>query len=51
MDWRDVRIRVSYQIRRKRERKKGDGQKEEKNSHPFLLYLKLCSHLFFSLVF
>jgi hypothetical protein len=32
MDWRDVRIRFSYQIKRKEERKKGGSQKEEENS-------------------
>jgi hypothetical protein len=38
MDWNDVEIRVFYQIKRKRERKRReDGQKEEENSHPFLL--------------
>jgi len=38
MDWNDVEIRVFYQIKRKRERKRrGDGQKKEENSHPFLL--------------
>jgi hypothetical protein len=35
MDWRDVRIRFSYQIKRKEERKKGGSQKEEENSTLF----------------
>jgi hypothetical protein len=35
MDWRVVRIMVSYQIKRKRERKRGGSQKEEKNSTIF----------------
>jgi len=30
MNWRDVRIRVSYQIKRKRERKRGSDQKDKK---------------------
>jgi hypothetical protein len=30
MNWRDVRIRVSYQIKRKRERKRGGDQKDKK---------------------
>jgi hypothetical protein len=35
MDWRDVRIRFSYQIKKKEERKKGGSQKEEENSTLF----------------
>jgi hypothetical protein len=35
MDWRDVRIRFSYQIKRKEKRKKGGSQKEEENSTLF----------------
>jgi hypothetical protein len=42
MDWRDAGIRVSYQIKTKREiNRRGGGQKKEENSHPFLLYPKL----------
>jgi hypothetical protein len=32
MDWRNVGIRISYQIKRKRERKWWGSQKEEENS-------------------
>jgi hypothetical protein len=35
MDWRAVGIMVSYQIKRKRERKRGGNQKEEENSTLF----------------
>jgi hypothetical protein len=41
-----VGIRVSYQIKRKRERKEG-GQKEEEKLYPFLLHPKLCSHMLY----
>jgi hypothetical protein len=51
MDWRVVRIMVSYQIKRKREKKGGAARKKKENSHPFLLYLKLCFHPLSSLVF
>jgi hypothetical protein len=30
----------------KKTKKRGDSQKKERNSHHFLLYLKLCFHLF-----
>jgi hypothetical protein len=46
MDLRDLGIRVSYQIKRKR----GGDQKEEEKLHPFLMYLKLYSHLLYLLV-
>jgi hypothetical protein len=32
MDWRDVRTRVSYQIKKKK-RKRGGGQKKEEKLH------------------
>jgi hypothetical protein len=35
MDWRAVGIMVSYQIKRKRERKRGGNKKEEENSTLF----------------
>jgi hypothetical protein len=35
MDWRVVGIRVSYEIKRKKERKRGGEHKEEENSTLF----------------
>jgi hypothetical protein len=42
-----VGIRVSYKIKKERKKREEGDQKEEENSHHFLLYLKLCFHLFF----
>jgi hypothetical protein len=46
MDWTDVGMRVSYQIKRKRERKRGGDQKKEENSTIFSYtrnYALVCS--------
>jgi len=51
MDWRDVGIRLSYQIQRKRKKKERRRPEKRTQLHPFLLYLKLYSPLFYSLVF
>jgi hypothetical protein len=38
---------LGFSIKEKeREKEKGDGYKKERNSHPFLLYQKLCFHHF-----
>jgi len=50
-DWRDVGIRLSYQIQRKRKKKERRRLEKRTQLHHFLLYPKLYSPLFYSLVF
>jgi len=50
MDWRDEGIRVSYQIKRKEERKRRAAGKKKKTPR-FSLIPNLCSHLFSLLLF
>jgi len=41
----------SIKLKKKREIKGGGSQKEKEKLHLFLIYPKLCSHMFYSLVF